>query len=215
MSIATREVEHVARPLEGASSLRFNDGRCDRQGRFWSGTVQEARVVGEAGLWRLDGEREARRMESALTVVNGIAFSPDDRTMYVADSHVREIYAYDFDAHAGNLGARRLFARLASDAGMPDGATVDVDGCLWVAAIHGGRLIRYAPDGRLDRTIVMPVSQPTSCEFGGEGLRTLFVTSARMRLDNAALAREPLAGSLFALDVGTGGLPTPRYRSES
>ena len=201
----------LAQPLAGASHLRFNDGRVDPLGRFWSGTVQEKRVIGEAAIFRLDGDGQAHKMAEGITVANGIAWSPDRQTMYFADSHVREIYAAPFDADVGHVGRRRLFARIGDGAGMPDGATTDADGCLWVAAIHGGRILRYAPDGRVDRIVDMPVTQPTSCEFGGDGLRTLFVTSARMRLSDADLAREPLAGSVFALDVGVGGLPTPRY----
>lgn len=104
---------------------------------------------------------------------------------------------------------RSLFARLDDTVGMPDGATIDADGCLWVV---GGRVLRYTPTGQLDLTIALPVSQPTSCQFGGDGLARLFVTSARMRLDDAALAREPLAGSVLALDLGIAGLPVPRYR---
>jgi len=206
---ATRET--LSSPLAGMSDIRFNDGRCDRQGRFWSGTVQEKRVVGEAALYRLDADGSCTRMLDGLTVTNGLSFSPDDRTLYVADSHVGEIYALAFDAASGRVGERRLFARIPKELGMPDGATVDVDGCLWVAAIGGSRVFRYTPDGELDRAIELPVTQPTSCEFGGDGLRTLFVTSARMRRDTAALEKEPLAGSVFALDVGTHGLPEPRY----
>lgn len=154
-------------------------------------------------------------MVDGITVANGIAFSPDDRTMYLADSHVNEIYSMAFDAASGELGPRRLFARLDAGMGMPDGATVDVDGGVWVAAIGGGRVLRYTPAGKLDRALELPVSQPTSCEFGGDGLRTLFVTSARMKRDPLALQKEPLAGSVFALDVGTSGLPEPRYGAPS
>ena len=210
---ATGRDEAIVEPLAGLANVRFNDGRCDRTGRFWSGTVQELRVVGEAALYRLGGMGTCDLVLDGITVANGLAFSPDDRTMYVADSHERVIYAMAFDAEDGTLGERRLFARLDEAMGMPDGATVDVDGCLWIAAIHGGRILRYTPQGRLDRTIAMPVSQPTSCQFGGDDMRQLFVTSARMRLDDQALAREPLAGSVFSLDVGVAGLPEPRYRS--
>jgi len=208
---ATGRNEALVEPLAGTAHVRFNDGRCDRLGRFWSGTVQEQRVVGAAALYRLQPTGACDRLLDGITVANGIAFSPDDRTMYVADSHVREIYSMPFDAASGTLGKRRLFARLDDPVGMPDGATIDADGCLWVAVIHGGRVLRYTPTGQLDRTIALPVSQPTSCQFGGAGLDRLFVTSARMRLDDAVLAREPLAGSVFALDVGIAGLPEPRY----
>lgn len=208
---ATGRSVAIAEPLLGAENLRFNDGRCDRRGRFWSGTVQELRVVGQAAVYRLEPSGECTPAIENITVANALAFSPDDRTMYAADSHTREIYAMAFDSERGTVGERRLFARFGEDMGLPDGATVDVDGCLWVAAIHGGRVLRFTPQGRLDRVVPLPVSQPTSCEFGGPGLRTLYVTSARMRLDETALAREPLAGSLFALDPGVSGLAEPRY----
>ena len=209
---ATGTREALAQPLAGVRNLRFNDGRCDRAGRFWSGTVNELRDVGSAALYRLDVSGECTRVEGDLTVVNGIAFSPDDRTIYYADSHAKTIYAAAFDVARGELGDRRRFAQFEPAWGMPDGATVDADGFLWSAAIGGSRVLRYSPDGRLDREIMMPVTQPTSCEFGGDDLRTLYVTSARMRLDDAALASQPLAGSLFALDVGVAGLAAPRYR---
>lgn len=208
---ATGERSPLAQPLAQARDLRFNDGRCDRRGRFWSGTVHERRSVGTAALYRCDGDGAATMIVDGITVANGIAFSPDDRTMYFADSHAREIYAADFDAASGTLSRRRRFAVFEPQWGMPDGATVDAEGCLWVAAIGGARVLCFEPSGRLARELAMPVSQPTSCQFGGSDLRTLFVTSARMRLDDAALAREPLAGSVFAADVGVVGLPEPRF----
>lgn len=200
----------IAAPLAGTPDVRFNDGRCDRRGRFWSGTVQEKRVVGGAQLFRLDREGRCERMIDGLTVTNALAWSPDGRTMYYADSHPREIYACEFDEDAGLIGRRRLFAKWADDWGQPDGATVDVDGCLWIAAIHGGAVLRCTPDGRVDRRIPMPALQPTSCTFGGAGMATLFVTSARRDHDDAMLARTPLAGDVFALNVGVAGLPEPR-----
>ena len=211
----TGEREPLQQPLAGAANVRFNDGRCDRQGRFWSGTVQELREVGRASLYRLDGDGSCVRMLDGVTVSNGIAFSPDSRTMYFADSHVREMYAIEFDAATGELGERRLFHRFPADGGMPDGATVDAQGGVWIAAIHGGRVLRFSPQGELDRAYAIPVSQPTSCQFGGEDLRTLFVTSARMRLDDTALRREPLAGSVFAMEPGVAGLVEPRFRQEA
>ncbi|MCM0018363.1 MAG: SMP-30/gluconolactonase/LRE family protein [Tagaea sp.] len=199
-------------PLAGRFDLRFNDGRCDRFGRFWAGTVQEKRVLGGAALYRLDADRRCHLMADGVTVSNGLSWSPDDRTMYFADSQAREIYAYDFDGPSGSLGARRVFARYRPDDGIPDGATVDAEGYLWSAGIGGGRLLRYAPDGRLDREIPMPVTQPTSCTFGGPDLATLYVTSATVRLTAEDKAKQPLAGALFALDVGVRGLDEPRYK---
>jgi len=198
--------EALAQPLAGAKHLRFNDGRCDRRGRFWSGTVHELRDEGTASLYRLDSEGSCTHMLGGVTVSNGIAFSPDERTMYFADSHAKTMYAIAYDAMTGTLGERRIFARFEPEWGMPDGATVDAEGFVWVAAIGGARVLRFDPTGRLSREYPLPVSQPTSCQFGGDDLRTLYVTSARMRLDDEALSSQPLAGSLFAVDV------EPRYR---
>jgi len=199
-------------PLAGLADVRFNDGRCDRHGRFWAGSVQEKRVPGGAALYRLGLDRRCELMVPNVTVSNGLAWSPDDRTMYFADSHERTIYAFDFDAAAGTMSRRRAFATYRAGDGIPDGATVDAEGYLWSAGIGGGRLFRFAPDGRLDRELVMPVTQPTSCTFGGPGLATLYVTSAAMRLSDAERERQPLAGALFALDVGVRGLEEPRYQ---
>jgi sugar lactone lactonase YvrE len=214
LDVASGTLAPLATQLPRTAPVRFNDGRADRRGRFWSATVSERRVIGEAALYRLDPDGRAQRAHEGITVGNGIAQSPDGRTLYYADSHVREIYACELDADSGRLGPRRLLARFAEGEGLPDGATVDVDGCLWIAAIHGARLMRLTPRGDVDRVVPMPVSQPTSVSFGGADLGTLYVTSARMRLDDAALAREPLAGSVFALDVGVGGFAEPRYGRE-
>jgi sugar lactone lactonase YvrE len=131
--------------------------------------------------------------------------------MYHADSPERAIYAYDFNAKTGAIGKRRIFAVTTPPAGYPDGSTVDAEGFLWNAEYAGGRLVRYAPDGRIDRTIAMPVSRPTSCAFGGPKLDVLYVTSARQRMTAEEIQREPMAGGLFALEVGIKGLPEPRF----
>jgi len=204
------------RPLQPAlfpdADLRFNDGRCDRAGRFWSGTVQESRKPGLASLFRVDADGGAHRTpDVALTVANGISWSPDDRVMYLADSWDRSIYAFDFDLAQGRVANRRLFARLADDAGIPDGATVDSDGCYWVAHFDGWRVSRYTPHGKLDRQITLPVPRPTSCAFGGPDLKTLYVTSACFNLSAEQRAEAPRSGCLFALDVGAQGLPEPEF----
>ena len=201
----------LAQPIAGQQDLRFNDGRADRRGRFWAGTVQERRVAGLAGLYRLDPDLSCRQMVAGITVSNGLAFSPDDRTMYLACSHARTVWAYEFDADAGTLGGRRVFATLADGEGVPDGATVDSYGCYWVAHFDGGRVTRFNPRGEVDRVVPMPVPRPTSCAFGGPGMDTLYITSARFGLDPAALERAPLSGSVFALRPGVAGLPEPEF----
>ncbi len=208
---ATGALEPLHNPIAGTTDLRFNDGRCDRAGRFWAGTVQEKRVPGLAAFYRFDPDRRCTRMVDGLTVANGSAFSPDDRTLYFADSQAREIYACDLDLRAGTISNRRVFARFAADEGIPDGATVDVDGYLWIAHFDGWRVTRFAPDGRVDRVIEMPVPRPTSCAFGGPNLGVLYVTSASYNLSPEILAQAPLSGAIFALDVGTRGVVEPRF----
>lgn len=208
---ATQRLDRFATPIAGRRNLRFNDGRVDRRGRFWAGTVSEKRVPGLASLFRFDADGGCREMATGFTIANGISWSPDDRTMYFADSWERAIYAYEFDIDDGVIGKRRLFARFAEGEGIPDGATVDADGGYWVAHFDGGKLTRYAPDGRVDRTIPMPVPRPTSCAFAGPGLATLLVTSASFGLTDEQRIAAPLSGCLFSLDAGVAGLPDPRF----
>jgi sugar lactone lactonase YvrE len=140
-----------------------------------------------------------------LRIANSIAFSPDGRRMYFADTPTKIIRAYDYDLDSGELSGERTFATLQGP-GSPDGSTVDSDGCLWNAEWGGGRVLRYTPDGRVDRVVDLPCSHVTCCAFGGAKLDTLFVTTAWTGLDAAALARQPQAGALFAVDPGVQGL---------
>lgn len=200
---------------------RFNDGKCDRQGRFWAGTMHdppgppagyfEREPVG--ALYRLDSDLTCRRMADGIKVSNGLAWSPDGRVMYFTDSPTRTIWAYAYDPATGAPGERRVFARIPEEPGRgtADGATVDAEGYLWTAEFRGSRLVRYVPDGSVDRTVALPVSRPTACAFGGEGMATLFVTSARIMLSDDELAAEPHAGALLALDVGASGLPEAAF----
>lgn len=214
-------IEWITDPEADKPLNRFNDGKCDRQGRFWSGTMHdppgppasyfERDPVGV--LYRLDQDRSCRAMAEGILVSNGLAWSPDGSVMYFTDSPRRTIWAYDYDPASGDLGQRRVFAEIPAtpDRGTGDGATVDADGFYWSAEFRGGRLVRYAPDGTVDRMVDLPVSRPTSCAFGGEGLATLYVTSAKIMLSAAELAAEPHAGALLALDVGVSGLPEAEF----
>jgi len=191
---------------------RCNDGKCDRSGRFWVGTIHDT-VRGQpvGALYRVGADHQVRQMADAIIIPNSLAWSPDDRTLYFADTFRRVIYAYDYDLKGGEISQRRVFAEFAENAGVPDGSTVDADGFLWNAVYGGSRLHRYAPDGRLDRTVPLPMSQPTSCAFGGADLATLYVTSASQRLTAEQLQQEPFAGAIIAIDVGVKGLPEPYY----
>jgi len=203
-------IERIADPEQGGAVNILNDGRCDARGRFWVGSMSKTMERASGRLYRLArGRLDA--VDDGIWVSNGVCFGPDDKQMYFADSHVRTIFVYDFDLAAGTLGARRVFATMDGP-GVPDGSSVDADGYVWNAAFDAGCLIRYAPDGRVDRTVALPVSRPTACAFGGPGLATLYVTTARFRLPPEKLAAEPDAGGLLALDVDARGLPEPMYQ---
>lgn len=187
----------------------LNDGCCDRRGRFWVGSMDKMIEAPRARLHRFDADRSCHTMADGMWLTNTVAFSPDDRAMYVGDSHVKTIFRYDFDLAAGTIAHRRPFATV--ERGIPDGSCVDADGCLWNAQFDAGQIVRYTPDGRVDRTIALPVTRPTACAFGGDDLATLYVTTARFRLSDAERAAQPQAGGLLALEVGTRGLPAALY----
>jgi sugar lactone lactonase YvrE len=207
----TGEVSKLPGPIFHQSDMRFNDGRCDRRGRFWVGTLHEARHPETASLYRFESDGRSTEMVAGVTVSNGIAWSLDNRIMYFADSWTRTIFRFDFDLDSGTLHNQRIFVQLPEGAGSPDGATVDAEGFLWSATYDGGCVTRYAPDGSTDRVIKMPVQRPTSCAFGGEDLSILYVTSASLGLTEKQRLDAPLAGGLFGIDAGVTGLPEPRF----
>jgi sugar lactone lactonase YvrE len=162
-------------------------------------------------LYRIDTDGVATRVESGIIVSNGIAFSPDGKTLYFTDTRRYTSYAYDLDLDDGIVTNRRVFAEYSATGDRPDGACVDVDGCLWAAFFAGGRIVRYRPDGQIDRSIALPVTNPTCLAFGGRDLKTLYVTTARKFLSDAQLASEPLAGALLAIEGVGQGLPEHRF----
>jgi len=205
------EFHRLAAPAFPASGMRFNDGRCDRQGRFWAGTmVQDMSLASDAGaLFRFDAKGQlSAPLVDQLVTQNGLGFSPDGRTMYLSDSHPtrRLVWAFDFDIDNGAISGRRLFVDMNQYPGRPDGAAVDADGCYWTCANDGSRLLRFTPAGVLDREIVLPVSKPSMCAFGGREYDTLFVTSIRP----GANASEH-DGHVFAVRCGVQGLPETPY----
>lgn len=209
-------------PATGASSLivcpepdkpehRLNDGKCDRRGRYWVGSMHTTIREKRGAFYRIDPDHSVHKMFDGFILPNSVAISPDDRTFYFADTLSFTIWAFDFDMDAGTLSNRRVFVDTKTHPGRPDGSTVDTEGFLWNAEMAGGRIVRYSPDGRIDRTIALPVSKPTSCAFGGPGLDTLFITSSSHGLTPEQREAEPLAGSLLAVNVGARGLPEPDY----
>lgn len=190
---------------------RFNDGRVDRAGVFWAGLMIEdetLRAKAEGGLFRLaDGDR-AEQVIDRVKIPNSLCWSPDGATMYFADTPERVIWAFDFDGDGPSK--RRVFARTPEGA-FPDGSTVDADGCLWNAQWDAGRVVRYAPDGRVDLVVEIPAPHTTCVAFGGPELSHLIVTSARAELDPRTLAAAPNSGSLFVFTTPFKGIAEARW----
>jgi sugar lactone lactonase YvrE len=210
--------ERVAAPRFPMSGMRFNDGRCDRQGRFWAGTMHTDMAAAHAvgALYRYT-HREGLTGPAAthLYTQNGLAFSPDGRVMYLSDSHpkARLIWAYDYECANGTAHARRVFVDMNRHPGRPDGAAVDVDGCYWTCANDAGLVLRFTPAGDLDRSLELPVKKPSMCAFGGPKLDTLYVTTIRpARAED--IAAQPHAGAVFALRPGVQGIAETQFGAQ-
>ena len=191
----------------------INDGKVDRRGRFFAGTMDSQEAGPNGALYRLDPDFKVSQVETGIIVSNGPCWSPDDSTFYFADTWSGEIWAYDYDIENGTVANRRTFTKVdTSNGGAADGSTVDSEGYLWNALVYDSKLTRYAPDGTVDRVIEMPVKKVTSVNFGGPNMDILFVTS----MAKPPLPRFPddgvLRGSLFAIyDLGITGVPEPRF----
>ena len=226
--VATRTHLATFEPVSGAFELLcqpepesnnnfLNDGRCDRQGRFWIGSASWGMDQPTGHIQRYDPDGSLALMASGITLSNSLMWSPDSTTMYFCDSMKKEFYVYDFDADAGTIANKRLFAR-AERHGIPDGSIIDIEGCLWNAEFDlsteriTGYVARYDPSGKLDRLIELPTCRPTAVTFGGADLDTLFVVTSRYHMSDEELAKQPASGAVFALDVGTAGFIEPRFR---
>ena len=206
--------ERLASVAHSRNDMRLNDGRCDRQGRFWAGSMvlDMGLNLPEGRLYRY-GTGQSGVIEAQLygfIVPNGLGFSPDGKTMYVSDSHpaVQLIWAFDYDTDSGTPSNRRVFIDMNHFPGRPDGAAVDAEGFYWICANDAGLIHRFAPDGRLDFSLAVPVKKPTMCAFGGSRMDTLFVTSIRPGDDHDP---QSLAGGVFALNPNIKGLPEPIF----
>ena len=198
---------------------RLNDGKCDRRGRFFAGGMDDKEELAICGLWRLDPDLKVTKVDGGIICSNGPCWSPDDKTFYFADTFQEEFWAYDYDIAKGTLSNKRVFATTKEDEGVADGSTVDAEGCMWNAQLISGDLVRYSPDGKVERKIGMPVRNITSVIFGGERLDEIYVTSmARVKHpavhDHFAKQARPqfAAGALFRIKgLGITGLPEPRF----
>ncbi len=204
-------VEWLYRLEQGAVAIRFNDGRTDRQGRFWAGTMVEDDGSEPLGrLHCLGRNGHVIRQPDPVFIANALCASPDGRQLYFADSTQRTIFAYDLDTSSGALSGRRVFAQTPPGA-FPDGAVVDRDGFIWNAHWGASRVVRYAPDGSIDTVVDIPASQASCLAFGGPGLDLLFVTSARDGLNSDTLLRQPSAGNLFVYKTDAVGLSDAEF----
>jgi sugar lactone lactonase YvrE len=206
-------VRDLAQPENGRTDVRMNDGACDAAGRFWAGTMAYDESPGAGALYRLELDGTCTSVLTGLTIANGIGWSPDGSTMYLADSGTADVHAFDVDQSTGDVAGRRTFVHVDEGGGVPDGLTVDEEGGVWVALFDGGALRHYGSDGRQVGEIELPVARPTSCAFGGPDRATLFVTTSRVGLDEAALVNQPEAGLVLRIDgLGVRGQRCQPYR---
>lgn len=212
LDFRTGDVTPIVDPEPDLSTTRLNDGKVDRRGRFLAGSMDMTEQAPLGSLYRLDPDFKVTKLETGIVISNGPCWSPDDTTFYFHDSTEGEIRAYDYDIGTGSLSNRRRFVKLDTPTGGADGSTVDAEGCLWNAQVFDAKLVRYRPDGTIDRVVPMPVKKVSSVMFGGPNLDILFVTS---------MAKPPLPhqpgdgvqrGSVFAVhDLGVRGIPEPRF----
>lgn len=203
----------IASPEIKTPENRFNDGKCDRKGRFWCASLNETDMSKDTGsLYRVDSDRTVHCIEDHIVLGNGMGWSPDNRTFYFTQTLRHAIYAYDFDLQRGSLSKRRTFVKIEPyPEGGPDGLTVDSEGFVWSAHYGKGCVVRYDPQGKIERVVQLPVLRVTSCAFGGEELDTLYITTAQENITQEELRKYPLSGSLFAIQPGVKGLPETYY----
>ena len=208
---ATGAVQWLGKIEPDNPGTRLNDGRADRQGRFWAGSMVEAGEPGGGALYSINNQLQVCRQISGLTISNGLCWSPDGKLMYHTDTPSRSIYRYEFDTASGVISNQRLLVRTEKGC-FPDGATVDAEGYIWSAQWAASRVVRYSPAGEVDFILPLPVSQPTCVAFGGPGLNRLFITSAHQGLDNRARAAQPEAGNLFIFETDIQGVADPGFQ---
>ena len=212
----TNRLDKLASVEDDLPGNRFNDGKCDPQGRFWAGTMDAKHWDKPSGnLYRMERDQTITKMQSQVICSNGSGWSPDGRTMYYTESFRYAIFAYDFDPATGAIENRRMFAEISDTnrkaGGFPDGMTVDAEGYIWSNQVGVGKIVRYDPAGKIERIVQLPVPRATDCTFGGENLETLFITSARETMTPEQLQQAPLSGSLFAIQPGVRGLPSTLF----
>lgn len=212
LDFASGEIDPLVDPEADVETTRMNDGKVDRKGRFVVGSMDMKEEAPNGALYRLDTDFSCHRLTDGIMVSNGPCWSPDGRTFYFTDTWSEDIWAYDYDLDLGTISNRRTLCSTKGQDGVPDGSTVDAEGFVWNAQVYGGQIVRYAPDGTVDRRIEMPVKKVTSVMFGGPNLDVLYVTSmAKPPLPHLP-EDGPLGGSLFVIrNLGIRGIPEPRF----
>ena len=212
----SNKIEYQALLPEAVREItRFNDGHCDRQGRLWVGSIDLNEKKPLGGIFRFDQSHMLQQFSGDYICSNGVITDVDSRYMYICDSIKRVIYRYDFDATAGAIHNPVIFAKIPEDAGYPDGLTIDAEGFIWNAHYNGWRITRYSPDGKIDCVIKTPFYAPTSICFGGEDLKTLFITSSIRELTSLnQLSEQSLAGYLLSMETDIQGVLEPMFGSK-
>ena len=210
----TEKISMIADPEKNLPNNRFNDGKCDPSGRFWAGTMPLSEDMDTGSLYVLNSDRSVERREERITISNGLAWSLNKKSFYYIDTPTMKVVCYDFDNGTGNIGHKRTVITIPREAGFPDGMTIDNEGMLWIAHWGGWQITRWDPaTGKQLAAFKLPVSNVTSCTFGGETMGDLYITSARKGLNEAELGKQPLAGSLFVIkNCGYKGIPANEFR---
>lgn len=210
----TGEVDLITDPEKNLPKNRFNDGKCDPSGRFWAGTMPLSEDMDTGSLYILNSDRSVERKADKITISNGLAWSLDKRQFYYIDTPTLKVVRYGYDSGTGNIGNRETIIRIPREAGFPDGMTIDDEGMLWIAHWGGWQVTRWDPvTGRQLTSFKLPISNVTSCTFGGDTLEDLYITSARKGLNESELREQPLAGSLFVIkNCGYKGVPANEYK---
>ena len=210
--LETQELTLIANPEAHITGNRFNDGKCDPAGRFWAGTMAYENPTNQGSLYRLDTDLSVHKIFGDVAISNGIIWSLDRTTMYYIDTLRKNVRAFDYADDTGDISNERVIITVPEEIGMPDGMAIDSEGMLWVAHYGGSCVSRWNPNtAQLLLKIDLPVTQVTACAFGGPNLDILFITSAAQELDAAELARQPLAGGLFAIKTPYQGVPSFRF----